>query len=449
MYRPWKVRHVDLSKGLPTLRGSSDIQGIYLVFWWKGIPLGELEITKVQLPLPATQLAERAIKAITPAVGDHLLQRGFKAPLPVREPLSSRDSAADFQTLNALENPLAQLHEQLFSEDVSSSTVSVVVCTRERPHQLRKCLQALDRLSDPPLEIIVVDNAPQSDKTHELVHDQPDVRYVLEPKPGLSVARNTGVRHSEGDIIAFTDDDVTVHPNWTQGLKRAFADPDVLAATGLILPAELETKAQFLFQQGHGDFQWGYRALTFDDRFFDQTRHRGVPVWHIGAGANMAFKREAFERMGLFDERLGAGAAGCSEDSEMWYRIIAEGGVCRYEPTAVVYHRHRPTMEELEHQMFEYMQGHMVALLAQFEKHGHWGNLYRAFAILPYYYSRRLLRSFLKTPTMETIEEQALGCLSGLKYYFQHMNSTNRSPTLTERTAVNQLNHPTFVDGNQ
>jgi hypothetical protein len=83
----------------------------------------------------------------------------------------------------------------------------------------------------------------------QLVAQMPDIRYVQEPRPGLSVARNTGIRQSKGDIIAFTDDDVTVHPNWIARLQQSFPDPQVMAVTGLVLPAELETEAQFIFEK--------------------------------------------------------------------------------------------------------------------------------------------------------------------------------------------------------
>src|SRR4029453_17415253 len=103
-----------------------------------------------------------------------------------------------------------------------------------------------------------------------------------------------------------------------------------MALTGLILPSALDTPAQQAFQGDVVGWGWGYRSIDFDSAFFEATKHLGVPVWRVGAGANMAFRREAFDRVGLFDERLGAGASGCSEDSEVWYRLLAEGHRCRY-----------------------------------------------------------------------------------------------------------------------
>ena len=110
-------------------------------------------------------------------------------------------------------------------------------------------------------------------------------------------------------------------------------------------------------------------------------------MWRIGAGANTAFRRRVFERVGLFDERLGAGAAGCSEDSELWYRVLAEGGACLYEPRAVVHHHHRAEWPALLRQTRAYMRGHVAALFVQHRRWGHASNLRRVFVQLPRYFA--------------------------------------------------------------
>jgi GT2 family glycosyltransferase len=124
-----------------------------------------------------------------------------------------------------------------------------------------------------------------------------------------------------------------------------------MAVTGLVLPAELATEAQLHFETYWG-FGRGYRRIDFISVFFESDRMRGCPVWEIGAGANMAFRREVFEKVGLFDERLDVGAAGCSGDSEFWHRVLTHGGVCRYEPGAVAYHFHRRDWAGLSNQSF-------------------------------------------------------------------------------------------------
>ena len=428
-FTPWKILHLELSAGILALPFEPNYQGIYAVFCWHGIPLGHKEIPSTQLPMPASQLANLAWQAIAPAVGDRLLAQGFKAPLPVVSDNPSRDVPPDFHALMGLDRPLESLGKWLqLGTKATSESISVVICTRDRPEQLAQCLRSLQNLSPSPQEILVVDNAPNTDATRQIVDKMPGVKYVPEPRPGLSVARNTGIRHSSADIVAFTDDDVIVHPEWIARLQQSFQNPQVMAVTGLVLPAELETQAQLIFEKDFGGFNQGYRSKTFDTQFFEQMKHRGVPVWRIGAGANMAFRSKAFELVGDFDERLGAGAAGCSEDSEIWYRLLAEGWLCCYEPTATVYHYHRSDMEGLKRQLYYYMRGHVAALIIQFERYRHWGNLRRLFFALPRFYTQAFfhqLKSFqLK---YSTVLAEISGCLSGVKYYFQNSHSINRT----------------------
>ena len=419
-----KILNLELSDGIPDLAPVPGYGGLFVVFWWHQIPLGNCDIPAAQLPMPATQLANVALQAITPAVGCHLLEYGFRGKLPVVTHNPSRDRPPDFNGLMALEKPLSRLQEQTSpSLDVS---VSVVVCTHDRPEQLATCLRSLQALSHPPHEILVVDNAPSSDATRQLISQLSGVRYILEPRPGLSVARNTGIRHSTGDIIAFTDDDVMVHPDWISRLQHGFENPEVMAVTGLMLPGELETESQLMFQGGAGGPGWKYQRLTFDAQFFKEMSSRGVPVWRIGAGANMAFRRHIFEQVGTFDERLGAGASGCSEDSEFWYRILAKGWLCYYEPTAVVFHFHRKDIQSLKQQMHHYMRGHVAALLIQFERHGHWGNLRRLFVALPQYYGKLLWHGWRKgfKHRSSTLFAEISGCLRGITFYLQNRQSS-------------------------
>jgi glycosyltransferase involved in cell wall biosynthesis len=415
----WKVLSVELSQEIPTLPDYPGYERLYIIFWWHRIPLGHQVIAVNQLPMTAAQLTHLAIKTITPAVGARKIRPGFQAFIPDL----SLINIADFQELVALTQPLAKLSE--YFQLVNDTSVSVVICTRDRPEQLARCLQSLQNLSKPPQEILVIDNAPSSDQTRLLVSQLPNIKYVLEPRPGLDIARNTGIRHSTSEIIAFTDDDVIVHPDWIVRLQQSFSEPQVMAMTGLVLAAEIETEAQFLFETFWG-FNRGYCPLTFDTEYFEQLNPWGVPVWHIGAGANMAFRSHIFELVGDFDERLDVGAAGCSGDSEFWYRILAAGGTCRYEPSAVVYHYHRRTLESLKNQMYYYMRGHVAALLIQFEKYKHWGNLRHLLLSLPKWYGKLVLKGLVKGFKLRysTVFAEISGCFSGVIYYFQNRQQT-------------------------
>src|SRR5262249_52194285 len=169
----------------------------------------------------------------------------------------------------------------------------------------------------------------------------------------------------------------------------------------------------------------------FDRAFFSRHRSRGCPTWEIGAGANMAFRRSAFTRIGYFDERLDVGAAGCSGDSEYWYRVLAAGWSCRYEPSAVVFHRHRRSFAALDRQILAYMRGHVAALLVQFERSGHWGNLRRAFIALPFWYARRSLGRMVRGRDGSNclLGAEIRGSLSGIAYYLRSRRSSAPRPS--------------------
>jgi glycosyltransferase involved in cell wall biosynthesis len=304
----------------------------------------------------------------------------------------------------------------------SRASVSVVICTRDRPDDLARCLASLPAQSRRPDQVVVVDNASRDDRTRRVALAA-GVTYVREERPGLDVARNTGARAATGDIVAYTDDDVALHPRWLERIAAAFDVPDVMAVTGLVLPAELETPAQQLFERQWG-FGRGFRRIDFGPEYFARHRAVGCPTWEIGAGANMAFRRESFAGIGWFDERLDVGAAGCSGDSEFWYRLLAAGWRCRYEPSAVVFHYHRRDFEALRTQITAYMRGHAAALLIQFERCGDWGNLRRLLIALPASYGRRWLRRLVRgrDDSNRLLGAEVRGCIAGIGFYLVRLH---------------------------
>jgi glycosyltransferase involved in cell wall biosynthesis len=395
----WQIVHAELGQAPTRSCLVPGTAGIYVVYWYHDAPVAH---SFMAVPDVGNAMDQFTVKQAVLAVD------GSEAV--VRDRASSQPDPEDMAGVRR------------------AAAATVVVCTRDRPEQLGRCLRSLLGQSAAPGEIVVVDNAPSSDATRELVDQMVGIRYVVERRPGLDVARNTGIARSSGQFIAFTDDDAVVHPRWLVRLLGGFERPEIAATTGIVLPQELETEAQLLFETCWS-FNKGFVPREFAATFFQNTRRLGCPTWEIGAGANMAFRRDVFERLGGFDERLDVGAAGCSGDSEMWYRVLANGWACRYEPSAVVFHQHRRDTVALNRQIFAYMRGHASALLIQFERYRHWGNLRRVFLTLPAYYGRLLVRRLRHGPELRTatLGYEVAGYVAGIGFYLRHMRM-RRSP---------------------
>jgi len=239
--------------------------------------------------------------------------------------------------------------------------VTVIVATRERPHQLAACLDSLAQLDYPDYEVVVVDNAPESDATAGMVRRraEPHVRYAREDQRGLAAAHNRGLRLADGSLVAFTDDDVIVDRHWLTEIVRAFrADPDVACVTGLIMSAELQTRAQILLE-AHGQFGKGYQPRVVDCR----THRPADPLFpfttgRLGSGANMAFDRDALRGLGGFDPAIGAGTlARGGDDLAAFFAVLAAGRCLAYQPGALVWHRHRRDAASLTSQAYGYGVG--------------------------------------------------------------------------------------------
>nr|WP_229832461.1 glycosyltransferase [Streptomyces narbonensis] len=245
---------------------------------------------------------------------------------------------------------------------------SVVVATRERPEQLARALDSLLAQDHPDHELIVVDNAPRTTDTHDLVTGKyaDRVRYVCEDTPGLAVAHNTGAAAADGEVLAFTDDDVIADPHWLTALTEPFAaDPGLGCVTGLILPARLGTPAQVLLES-HGGF-----AKGFAPRLYDPARPPAdEPLFpftagSFGSGANMAFRASALKKAGGFDPATGTGTpARGGDDLYAFVAVLSAGFRLRYTPEALVWHHHRETWQDLRNQAYGYGAGLTAYLTA-------------------------------------------------------------------------------------
>lgn len=259
----------------------------------------------------------------------------------------------------ARDNPAAA--EASPPQATSAADLTVVICTRDRPDGLRDTLVSLRGQTDSAFNVVVVDNDPSSSDAEKVVNQVglPHCTYLVEPRPGLSRARNRGLRSVATELVAWIDDDETADPNWVRAVKQGFAHESHPAAVcGVMLPAELEYEAQVRFEQ-YGGFNKGrgmapevLRAGT------PSVTSPLYPLPSFGPGGNMAFRTESLLRIGGFDPYLGVGTrtGGC-EETRALSLVLSAGDAVLHWPAAIMWHMHRRDMAGLRKQFYGYSAG--------------------------------------------------------------------------------------------
>lgn len=247
--------------------------------------------------------------------------------------------------------------------DVHIPPPVVIVCTRFNPDGVRLVLESLARQTVRRFRIIIVDNSPGDQLLRGVVTAAElsggiGIQYIVEPRPGLSRARNAALRAvaEVNSVVCWLDDDEAADVRWLEGVLRGFATaPAAWALSGPVLPAELGTPAQRLFEVygGHSKGKGFTREILTTSKV-----NPLIPLPPPGVGANMAAYRWVYSVVNYFDESLGAGtAAKGGEDTLFFAKILLLGGTILHEPSAVTYHRHRPTMSQLQDQFRGYGRG--------------------------------------------------------------------------------------------
>lgn len=244
-----------------------------------------------------------------------------------------------------------------------STFFSYVITTCNKPALALRCVRTICASEPGPCEIIVVENRPVGSTVRQTLlsefSDDERVRVLDEPAPGLSRARNAGLRAAQGEVIAFTDDDIVVDAHWCRLLRRAFAcHPEVACVAGPILPLELETAAQLLMERFSPiGTAFARRVYAMDAPPVDQPLFP-YTAGFFGSGGNAAFRWDALAGLKGFDPVLGTGTwARGGEDLDIFIRLILAGGRLLYEPCAIAWHPHPDTMERLSHEVFDYGVG--------------------------------------------------------------------------------------------
>jgi len=221
--------------------------------------------------------------------------------------------------------------------NVAVEAISVILCTYNRAASLKSTLESFSGLTLPfdlDWELVVVDNN-SKDNTLEVIREftktaRFSVRYVFEGRQGKSAALNAGIAAAKGEIVAFTDDDVLLHPEWLLNLKRAFDEFDCAGVGGRIVPVWHDPKPDWLEmeeQQAIVHFELGDKPKEIKD---------SPPL-----GANSAFRKDKFAKYGGFRLDLGVGGENrgvTCEDTEFVTRLFRAGEKIMYIPSAIIYH---------------------------------------------------------------------------------------------------------------
>lgn len=244
--------------------------------------------------------------------------------------------------------PRREAHAALPPSADARPMISVVVCTHNRAARLDRCLRHMSEaavLSASGSELIVVDNG-SDDDTRRVVARRADslpLTYVFEDRRGLSHARNRGIAEARGPIIAFTDDDCLVAPDWASTIVTEFADrPGLSVLGGRVELADA------------GDYPVSLRTHA-------EPAHIGSveQIMSKMSGCNMAFRRDVFEQIGCFDPAFGKGRRiGSAEDIDLLYRALKRGSRILYLPHVLVRHAHgRDTATAIDDVECEYVKG--------------------------------------------------------------------------------------------
>jgi GT2 family glycosyltransferase len=273
----------------------------------------------------------------------------------------------------------------------SMTTLSVLLCTYNRPKLLDQALASLvEKTIEKPNQIVVVNGGDENTDlaVRHLQKTSPvSIQLVKTINRNLAASRNIGLHHCTGEIIAMTDDDAEVSPDWVTQMKRLHSEhPEAGAIGGLVIGTNTHTLVGKVADK-----------ITFPS-WPEQRRVRTLP------GVNISYKKNVIEQIGSQDETLFRG-----EDVDFNWRVQRLGYSILYDPSVKVFHHHRPTVKGFLNQ--HYMYGRAYYLVRR-----KWPEMYCV-----YPHGLRNMKDFLK----------ALNFLAALAY--QPFLTARKIPSKADR----------------
>jgi GT2 family glycosyltransferase len=316
-WKPIRVAELELAEGIKPMGGLDGYAALYLLVRYQGQPIGWAWLGGLS---------------------------GGEVPVSQLRAAISQQLGWEFVPLLLAGPPVAPPQVR------AAGPISVVVQAGGRAADLEACLRALRALDYPTYEIIVIGGESLPGLSHPLV------RYIDGGRGGLNEARNRAVVEAYHPIVAFVDAAGRPDRGWLQALAGAFADPIVMAASGPVAPARLESRAQIQFE-----FDYEERGRSFSRRVIrrdnlarlarkESKRDQHDHLWRgtltpaellsthlFGSGYNMAFRRDVFSAVGLFDTAFDAIPGGYGGEMELFQRLVMAGYTLVYEPAALVW----------------------------------------------------------------------------------------------------------------
>jgi GT2 family glycosyltransferase len=346
---PVRVQDVELTHAMPDVSGSDDqdrrAHHLWLLVRFDRTPVGVVHVPTAAIESPADLAA-----TILATHGDRIVQLAGG----LVDPVSMAESGLRRADADALRERRAAIA-------ASAPALTVVVCTRNRPVELARCLDSILRQDYPRFRVVVSDNSSEPGQGTRNVRalDDPRVDTITVPRPGLSHARNAALAAAPGEVIAWIDDDEVADEFWLSEVAEALtAHPDAAIISGAVVPAELATQAQVWFEEfgGHSKGRGFTPAVFSPATWRDQSPLYPLPPF--GAGANLVTRPGAIESIGGFDRALGAGSRAMGgEDTLALMRVMLRGGTVAYHPAALTRHFHRIDVDGLRDQLVGYGTG--------------------------------------------------------------------------------------------
>jgi glycosyltransferase involved in cell wall biosynthesis len=356
------VLSVDLASGMKDLHVQPGYGQAQVLFRYRGSPLCNVRMKVVEGRIRAVEL------------------------------WSAAWSHRDTQLQTSVLSDVLGANERLPVGNRKLPSATIVVCTRNRTADLRRCLESIvPQLSD-SVEALIIDNNPSDNETEKLVAKYP-VRYYRENRPGLNWARARAAQLATTELLLFTDDDVALDSDWSNQMRIPFADQLVAAVAGAVAPMEFEHASQELYEQ-YGGFYRGYSV-----KVFNLMNTVAVGAGRVGAGASMAVRRSLAVGMRLFEWELDCGTPSHSGgDFFAFYQLIRAGYDIVYWPDALAWHRHRQTAADLRNMLYGYGVGVYCVLLRCLFEYRDFDALLLALNWFMQYHVREFVRALLRRP---------------------------------------------------